>query len=33
MFDVSSIFSSILAAIVQALSGRIAEIIGQLFGG
>jgi len=33
MFDVGSIFSSILTAIMEALSGRIAEIIGRMFGG
>ena len=33
MFDFGSIISSILAAIAQAFSGRITEIIGHLFGG
>lgn len=33
MFDVSSIFDTILAAITQAFSAQIIEIISQLLGG
>lgn len=33
MFDFGSVFGSILAAIREALTGRIVEFVGQLFGG